>query len=106
MKIQYNNLLIKIQKSEPFSYWKNLVRIFLVWCERRDTALLCRSCILVDPMLRIRYPTSDFEAKNNPPDCFFTLLTLLGFKPLVALRKKIKKQLSSLLATEFWCGCS
>ena len=24
------------KKSEPFSYWKNLVRIFLVWCERRD----------------------------------------------------------------------
>ena len=40
------------------------------WCERRDTVLLRKPYILVDPMLRIRYPTSDFEAKNSSPNCF------------------------------------
>ena len=40
------------------------------WCERRDTVLLRKPCILVDPMLRIRYPTSDFEAKNSSLNCF------------------------------------
>ena len=40
------------------------------WCERRDTVLLRKPYILVDPMLRFRYPTSDFEAKNSSPNCF------------------------------------
>ncbi len=25
------------KKSEPFSYWENLVRIFLVWCRWRGS---------------------------------------------------------------------
>ena len=60
----FDNIFRKIKKQ-----LSNLLAAEL-WCERRDTALLCKSCALVDPMLRIRYPTSDFEAKNNPPDCF------------------------------------
>ena len=59
------------QRFEGRAQIKQKTRSFdLVWCERRDTSLLRKYCILVDPMLCIRYPTSDFEAKNSPQDCF------------------------------------
>ena len=74
-----------------------------LWCERRDTVLLRKSCILVDPMLRIRYPTSDFEDKNSPPDCFLNASHPLRVQVPHLLKNHIKKQLSSLLTTERWC---
>ena len=82
-----------LYKKCPVVFIKTKKRPFgLVWCERRGagvrwtplcqaqkhrpkrqprpTALLRKSCILVDPMLRIRYSTSDFEAKNSSLKCF------------------------------------
>ncbi len=46
------------------------------WPARRDTAA----------QMRVLHPcgaaAADFVVKNSPPDCFFTPLTLLGFKSL------------------------
>ena len=38
------------KKSEPFSYWENLVRIFLVWCTA-NTNELQKTFVFAAPLI-------------------------------------------------------
>ncbi len=48
---------------------KDTFRCLFCWCERRDTVLLRKPCILGDRCFAT-VPASDFGTKNSPPDCF------------------------------------
>ena len=50
-------------------------------------ALLRKTCVLGDRCFAT-VPASDFVAKNSPPDCFLTQLTLLGFKSCTYQKQK------------------
>ncbi len=58
------------KKSEPFSYWENLVRIFLVWCERRD---LNPYELPHTPLKRARLPIPPLSHINLSRKCLYNI---------------------------------